>query len=82
MTLLYVLAALLVLVGLAGIILPAIPGIPLVFAGLLLAAFAGGFAQVGAGTLIALAVLGSILKSSWVEKRTALSSRSGSSANR
>ena len=57
MTLLYVLAALLVLVGLAGIILPAIPGIPLVFAGLLLAAFAGDFAQVGAGTLIALAVL-------------------------
>ena len=57
MTLLYVLAALLVLVGLAGILLPALPGIPLVFAGLLLAAFAGGFEQVGAGTLIALAVL-------------------------
>ena len=57
MTLLYVLAALLVLVGLAGILLPALPGIPLVFAGLLLAAFAGGFAQVGAGTLVALAVL-------------------------
>ena len=57
MTLLYVLAAILVLVGLAGIILPALPGIPLIFAGLLLAAFAGGFEQVGAGTLIALAVL-------------------------
>jgi len=57
MTLLYILAVLLVLVGLAGIFLPALPGIPLVFAGLLLAAFAGGFAQVGAGTLIALAVL-------------------------
>src|SRR3546814_16506178 len=57
MTLLYVLAALLVLVGLAGILLPALPGIPLIFAGLLLAAFAGGFEQVGAGTLVALAVL-------------------------
>src|SRR5690606_42111588 len=51
MTLLFVLAAILVLVGLAGIVLPALPGIPLIFAGLLLAAFAGGFDQVGAGTL-------------------------------
>ncbi len=57
MTLLFVLAAILVLVGLAGIVLPALPGIPLIFAGLLLAAFAGGFEQVGAGTLVALAVL-------------------------
>ena len=52
MTLLYVLAAILVLVGLAGVILPALPGIPLVFAGLLLAAVAGGFEQVGAGSAV------------------------------
>jgi uncharacterized protein YqgC (DUF456 family) len=57
MTLLYVLAAILVLVGLAGVILPALPGIPLVFAGMLLAAWAGGFEQIGAGTLVALGVL-------------------------
>ena len=57
MTLLYILAVLLAVVGLAGIILPALPGIPLIFAGMLVAAFAGGFEQVGAGTLFALGVL-------------------------
>ena len=45
MTLLYVLAGLLVLLGLAGIVLPALPGVPLVFAGLLVAAWADGFAH-------------------------------------
>ena len=39
MTLLYALAAVLVLVGLAGIVLPALPGVSLVFAGMLLAAW-------------------------------------------
>jgi len=43
----HLLAVLLVLVGIAGIILPALPGIPLVFAGLLLAAWADDFAYVG-----------------------------------
>ena len=43
----HLLAVLLVLVGIAGIILPALPGIPLVFAGLLLAAWADDFAHVG-----------------------------------
>ena len=57
MTLLYILAALLAVVGLAGIFLPALPGIPLIFAGMLVAAFAGGFEQVGAGPLFALGVL-------------------------
>ena len=37
----YVVAAVLVLVGLAGVILPALPGLPLVFAGMLVAAWAG-----------------------------------------
>ena len=45
--LLWILAVLLVLVGLAGTILPALPGTPLVFAGLLLAAWADGFQKVG-----------------------------------
>jgi uncharacterized protein YqgC (DUF456 family) len=57
MTILYILAAILVLAGLAGIILPAIPGLPLVFAGMLLAAWAGGFAKIGAGILVVLGVL-------------------------
>jgi uncharacterized protein YqgC (DUF456 family) len=45
--LLWVLAVLLVLVGIAGTILPALPGTPLVFIGLLLAAWADGFQKVG-----------------------------------
>ncbi|MEG3788571.1 DUF456 domain-containing protein [Lysobacter sp. CCNWLW3] len=46
-TVYYVLAGLLILVGIAGTVLPALPGLPLVFAGMLLAAWAGGFQQVG-----------------------------------
>lgn len=42
----YALAGLLVVVGLAGVLLPALPGLPLVFAGLLLAAWADGFQRV------------------------------------
>lgn len=53
----YVIAALLVLAGLAGTILPAIPGLPLVFAGMLLAAWADGFQQIGIPTIVVLAVL-------------------------
>lgn len=56
-TLWYVLAAVLVLVGMLGIVLPALPGVPLVFGGLLLAAWAGGFEQVGAVPLVVLGVL-------------------------
>lgn len=55
--LLYVLAAALVLFGLLGIVLPALPGLPLVFAGLLLAAWTDGFAHVHWGWMIALGVL-------------------------
>jgi len=57
MTLLYVLAGLLVLVGMAGIVLPALPGIPLVFAGLLLAAWVDGFQHIGVPTLVVLGLL-------------------------
>lgn len=53
----YAVAALLVLVGVAGIVLPALPGVPVIFAGLLLAAWADGFEQVGAVTLVVLGVL-------------------------
>jgi len=56
-TVYYLLALLLVLVGIAGILLPAVPGLPLVFAGMLLAAWANGFQQIGGGTLAVLAVL-------------------------
>lgn len=53
----YAIAIVLVLVGLAGIVLPALPGLPLVFVGMLVAAWAGGFEQVGGWTLLVLAVL-------------------------
>ncbi len=54
---LWVVAVLLVLGGFAGLLLPALPGAPLIFAGLLLAAWADGFAYVGAATLTLLGVL-------------------------
>jgi uncharacterized protein YqgC (DUF456 family) len=56
-TLWYLLAAALVLVGLAGVILPALPGLPLVFAGMLLAAWAGDFERIGALTLVVLGLM-------------------------
>ena len=56
-TLYYALAVILVLVGIAGVILPALPGLPLVFAGMLLAAWAGDFQQIGWVTLVVLGVL-------------------------
>lgn len=56
-TLLYVLAALMMVIGAAGVVLPVLPGLPLAFAGMLLAAWAGGFEQVGWITLTVLGLL-------------------------
>jgi uncharacterized protein len=53
----YILAGLLILVGIAGTVLPALPGLPLVFAGMLLAAWAGDFQQVGWIMLVVLGLL-------------------------
>ena len=53
----YVLAGLLILVGIAGTVLPALPGLPLVFAGMLLAAWAGNFQEVGWIPLLILGLL-------------------------
>jgi uncharacterized protein YqgC (DUF456 family) len=39
----WLVASVLVLAGLVGLVLPALPGAPLIFAGLLLAAWAEGF---------------------------------------
>ncbi len=55
--LLWALAGLLVIVGLAGTILPALPGVPLVFTGLLVAAWIGDFQKIGWPTLSVLALL-------------------------
>jgi uncharacterized protein len=54
---LWVLAVVLVVVGLAGTVLPGVPGPLLVFAGLLLAAWADEFARVGLGTLTVLGLM-------------------------
>ncbi|KAF1710634.1 hypothetical protein CSC70_08255 [Pseudoxanthomonas kalamensis DSM 18571] len=53
----YVLAGVLILIGVAGVILPALPGLPLVFVGMLLAAWAGNFEQIGWVTLTLLGLL-------------------------
>jgi uncharacterized protein YqgC (DUF456 family) len=50
-------AVVLVLVGMAGIVLPAIPGTILIFAGLWLAAWSDGFTRVSQGTIIVLGVV-------------------------
>lgn len=55
--LLWILAALLVAIGIAGSVLPALPGAPLVFGGLLVAAWIDDFQKVG---WLALVVLGLI----------------------
>lgn len=53
----WTLAAVLIAVGFAGLVLPMLPGIPLVFAGLVLLAWAENFAYVGWTTLSLLGVL-------------------------
>lgn len=55
--LLYILGGLLIAVGLAGIVLPALPGVPLMFAGMLLVAWGGSFERLGWGVL---AILGTL----------------------
>ncbi len=53
----WTLAILTIVAGLAGTVVPALPGVPLVFAGLFVGAWLGDFEVVGWGTLGVLAVL-------------------------
>ena len=53
----YVLAAVLIVIGFAGTIVPILPGVPIVFGGMWLAAWADRYAHVGTFTLIVLGVL-------------------------
>jgi uncharacterized protein YqgC (DUF456 family) len=55
--LLWTLAVALIAIGLVGIVLPAVPGTLLIFAGLVLGAWADGFMRVGLGTLVVLGLL-------------------------
>lgn len=59
-TLYFILAALLIIAGIAGAILPVLPGVPLVFGGMFLAAWADDFQHVGAITLTVLGLLSAI----------------------
>ncbi len=54
---LWIVAVVLVIVGLTGLALPALPGAPLIFLGLLAAAWAEDFAYAGQWTLIILGVI-------------------------
>jgi uncharacterized protein YqgC (DUF456 family) len=53
-------AALLVIVGLVGTVVPVLPGVLLVFGGLFLAAWAEGFARVGAAGLTIIGILAAL----------------------
>lgn len=55
--LLWLLAAVLILVGLAGTVLPMLPGIPVMLLGMLIAAWADDFSRIGLTTIIVLALL-------------------------
>ena len=54
---LWIIGALLTLTGFSGLLLPVVPGAPLLFLGLLFAAWAEGFSYVGVWTLLVLAVM-------------------------
>jgi uncharacterized protein YqgC (DUF456 family) len=56
-TILWIISAIMLVTGFAGLVLPALPGVLLIFAGLVFAAWAEGFAYVGWGTLTILGVL-------------------------
>jgi uncharacterized protein YqgC (DUF456 family) len=58
--LVYIAAIALIVIGFVGIVLPALPGTLLIFAGLLLAAWADGFTRVGVWTLGAIGVVAAL----------------------
>lgn len=57
---LYILAALLIVGGLAGAVLPALPGIPMLFGGIWLAAAVDNYQHLGLWWLLIIGVLGGI----------------------
>jgi uncharacterized protein len=57
---LYLAGALFILVGLVGAVLPAVPGIPLIFGGIWLIAWADGYRHLGMWWLLSIAIVGSI----------------------
>lgn len=53
----YVIAGILIAIGLVGTVLPILPGVPIMFGGMWLAAWAGHYERVGLATLILLGIL-------------------------
>jgi uncharacterized protein YqgC (DUF456 family) len=58
--LVYCLSALVIVIGVIGTVLPVLPGVSLVFAGMLLAAWVDGFQVISVATIMVLAVLTAI----------------------
>ncbi len=56
----YIASALLIIIGIAGAIVPALPGVPLVFAGMWLAASIDDYTLIGTGSLVLLGILAGI----------------------
>ncbi|MGN6314423.1 MAG: DUF456 domain-containing protein [Rhodanobacteraceae bacterium] len=56
----YVIAGVLIAIGLVGTVLPILPGVPIMFGGMWLAAWAGHYERVGLATLILLGTLAAI----------------------
>ena len=57
---LYVLAALLIIVGMAGAVLPTLPGIPMIFGGIWLTAAVDQYRHLGMWWLLIIGALGSV----------------------
>ena len=56
-TSIWIIAILLILVGLAGTVLPALPGVAMIFGGVLLAAWIGDFQRISVFTVVVMAIL-------------------------
>jgi len=54
---LWIIGAILTVTGLSGLLLPVVPGAPLLFMGLLFGAWAEGFTYIGIGTLLILSAM-------------------------
>lgn len=78
---LYVIAVALITIGLVGAIVPALPGIPLLFGGIWLAAYADEYRHLGWGWLVGIALLGAagmvldLISGALGAKRTGASAR-------
>lgn len=56
-TLLWIIAVLLIVAGLAGTVLPALPGVPLIFTGMLLGAWIDDFQSIRVSTIVVMAIM-------------------------